>query len=153
MRDKFYQPRIIWFCVWLGIFLSIAVIGSWQANLYWQDDLAKSSKLELTTIRTILPYAIAYLEDRNRTDLIQQIVNADLGPFSLVITDPAGKIIYSPQSSPADEVDAAFLKSQKFFLLQKDPDFRKIFTKTLTRTEPIPLLLPMESPGLWAGFI
>ena len=66
MDNKFYRPNIIWLAIWLGIFFFVLIIGAWQTNLYWQDDRAKAIRQEFMAIRTILPYAVAYLERQER---------------------------------------------------------------------------------------
>lgn len=131
MKNKFYRPNIIWLAIWLGIFFTVLIIGAWQTNLYWQDDLAKSLRQEFMAIRPILPYAVAYLEGQERPELLQKIVDADLGPYALVITDRAGKIKYAPQSMPAEKI-AASLKGKEFYYLSKDPGARSSLTVPFT---------------------
>ncbi len=131
MDNKFYRPNIVWLAIWLGIFFIVLIIGAWQTNLYWQDDLAKSMRHEFIAIRAILPYAVAYLERQERPELLQKIVDADLGPYALVITDRAGKIKYAPQSVPAEKI-AAILKGKEFYYLSKDPDASSSLTVPFT---------------------
>ena len=134
MENKFYRPNIIWLTIWLGIFFIVLIIGAWQTNLYWQDDLAKSLRQEFMAIRTILPYAVAYLEGQERPELLQKIVDADLGPYALVITDRAGKIKYAPQSMPAEKI-AASLKGKEFYYLSKDPVAQSSLTVPFTEPD------------------
>jgi len=119
MKDKFYRPAIIWFMIWLAIFFSVCLIWSWQTKLYWQDDFAKYGSLEMRTIRTILPYAMVSLK-QNQPELLQNIVDADLGPYALVLTDRAGKINFAPRSWPAAKIDPNILKGKEFFYLFRD---------------------------------
>ena len=119
MKDKFYRPAIIWFMIWLAIFFSVCLIWSWQTKLYWQDDFTKSGGLEIHTIRTILPYAMVSLK-QNQPELLQNIVDADLGPYALVLTDSAGKIKFAPRSWPAAKIDPNILKGKEFFYLLRD---------------------------------
>ena len=83
-------------------------------------------------MRTILPYAVAYLEEHQRPELLQKIIDANLGPYALVITDRAGKIKYAPSSLPAEKIDASLLKGNKFFYLLKNPDSRRSLTGPYT---------------------
>lgn len=123
MDNKFYHPWIVWLGIWLAIFFAIIIIGSWQVSLYWQDNLAKSGKQEFIAVRSILPYAVEYLESQQRPDLLQQIIDTNLGPYALVITDKAGKIKYAPQSLHADKIDG-ILKVKEFYYVIKDPAAR-----------------------------
>ena len=120
MKDKFYRPAIIWFWIWLAIFVSVFLIGSWQANLYSQEDLAKSSRLEILTVRTVLPYAISYLEGQKQPDLLQRIFDANFGPYALVLTDGAGQIKYAPRSWSAGKIGPGLLQGKEFYYLLKD---------------------------------
>jgi hypothetical protein len=131
MDNKFYRPNIIWLAIWLAIFFIVLLIGAWQTNLYWQNDLAKSMGQEFKAIRPILPYAVAYLEHQERPELLQKIVDADLGPYILVITDRAGNIKYAPQSVPAEKI-AAHLKGKEFYYLAKNPNAQNSLTRPLT---------------------
>ena len=119
MKDKFYRPAIIWFMIWLAIFFSVCLIWSWQTELYWQDDFSKQGSLEIHTIRTILPYALTSLK-QNHSELLQNIVDADLGPYALVLTDSAGKIKIAPHSWPEGKIDPNILKGKEFFYLLRD---------------------------------
>lgn len=125
MKDKFFRPGMIWLGVWLAIFFAMFIIGSWQNELYWRGDLAKFSQLELVTVQKILPYAIAYLEEQQRPDLLQKILTHDLGPYALVLTDKAGNIEYPPPALPSGKVDTGSLKNHKFFYFYKNPDSRR----------------------------
>ncbi|MCX5888710.1 MAG: hypothetical protein NTY36_04575 [Deltaproteobacteria bacterium] len=124
MKDKFFRPAIIWFGIWLAIFFSVSLIGSWQTKLYWQDDVTRSRGLEILTIRTILPYALVYLEEQNQPDLLQKIFDADFGPYALVLTDRAGEVKYAPRSWPAGKIAPDLLKGKEFFYLLRDRAFR-----------------------------
>jgi hypothetical protein len=119
MKDKFYRPAIIWFMIWLAIFFSVCLIWSWQTKLYWRDDVTKSGSLEIHTIRTILPYALVSLK-QNQSQLLQNIVDADLGPYALVLTDSAGKIKFAPRSWSDGKIDPNILKGKEFFYLLRD---------------------------------
>jgi hypothetical protein len=121
---KFYQPKIIWFGVWMAIFMAIWQIGSWQNRLYWQDTESKFSVLEFLTAQKIVPYAIAYLEQQGRPDLLQKMIDADLGPYALVVTDGAGKIKFASHSLPSGKMDQDLLKGKNFFSIYQDPAAR-----------------------------
>ena len=125
MKSKFYRPNVIWLGVWLAIFFAMLLIASWQNDLYWRGDLAKFSQLELVTVGRILPYAIAYLEEQKHPEALQKIIEVNLGPYALVITDKEGHIKYAPPSVPSGRLDASLLKGNKFFYLLKNPDSRR----------------------------
>lgn len=118
MKYNVLRPNLIWSAVWLTFFIAILIIGSWQKDLYWRDNLARFNQLELFTARTVLPYAIAYLENEKRPDLLQRLINTDFGPYVLVITDKAGNIKYAPQYLPFRKID---LKQAAGFYLYKNP--------------------------------
>ena len=101
MKSKFFRPHIIWLGVWLAIFFAMLLIAAWQNDLYWRADLAKFSQLELVTVERILPYALAYLEEHQQPEALQKIIEDNLGPYALVITDKAGNIRYAPASAPS----------------------------------------------------
>jgi hypothetical protein len=105
--------------IWLAIFFSVCLIWSWQTKLYWQDDFTKYGSLEIHTIRTILPYAMGSLK-QNQPELLQNIVDADLGPYALVLTDSAGIIKFAPRSWPAAKIDPNILEGKEFFYLLRD---------------------------------
>ena len=92
MKDKFLPPYIIWLGVWLAMFIAILVIGSWQNNLNRQETLTESGRQELLGICRIFPYALAYLQEQQRPDLLKEVLSADLGPYAVVLTDKAGNI-------------------------------------------------------------
>ena len=121
MKDKVLPPYIIWLGVWLAMLIAILVIGSWQDNLKRQEALAKSGQRELASICSIFPYAIAYLEERQRPDLLKEILSADLGPYAVVLTDKVGNLKYAPDSWPPGDQGAALLKDKKYYYLFKDP--------------------------------
>jgi len=121
MKDKVLPPYIIWLGVWLAMLIAILVIGSWQDNLKRQEALAKSSQRELVGICSIFPYAIAYLEEQQRPDLLKEILSADLGPYAVVLTDKVGNLKYAPDSWPPGNRGAALLKGKKYYYLFKDP--------------------------------
>jgi hypothetical protein len=121
MKDKGLPPYIIWLGVWLAMLIAILVIGSWQDNLKRQEALAKSSQRELVGICSIFPYAIAYLEEQQRPDLLKEILSADLGPYAVVLTDKVGNLKYAPDSWPPGNRGAALLKDKKYYYLFKDP--------------------------------
>ena len=116
---------MIWLGVWLAIFFAMFSIASWQNDLYWRGDLAKFKQLELVTVQRILPYAIAYLEEQRQTDLLKKILNLDLGPYALVLTDKTGNIEYPSPASPSGKLDSGILKDQKYFYFYKNPDSRR----------------------------
>lgn len=101
------------------------IVASWQNDLYWRGNLAKFSHLEMVSVSRILPYAIAYLEEHQQPEALQKIIEVDLGPYALVITDKAGNIKYAPQSMPSDRLDSGLLKDHNFFYLLKNPDSRR----------------------------
>lgn len=103
------------------MFIAILVVGSWQNNLYQIDARAKAGQQQLVCIRSVLPYAIAYLEDNKRRDLLADSINADLGPYALVLTDRAGNIQAAPSSWPPGKEGRALLKGHEFFYLFKNP--------------------------------
>jgi hypothetical protein len=119
-HNKLYHPNIVWFGVWLAFFLVMVVIASWQNDLYRRDNRTRFSQMQLNAVRTILPYAAAYLEQQDRPDLLQKIVDADLGPFALVLTDKFGKIKYINRTLSSGKIDADFLKKQDFFYIYQD---------------------------------
>ncbi|MFZ0051512.1 MAG: hypothetical protein WAK96_07025 [Desulfobaccales bacterium] len=121
MKEKVLPPYIIWLGVWLAMLIAILVIGSWQDNLKRQEALAKSGQRELMGICSIFPYAIAYLEERQRPDLLKEILSADLGPYAVVLTDKVGNLKYAPDSWPPGNQGAALLKGKKYYYLFKDP--------------------------------
>ena len=125
MKSKFLRPQVIWLGVWLAIFFAMLLIAAWQNDLYWRGDLAKFSQLELVTVERILPYALAYLEEHQQPEALQKIIEDNLGPYALVITDKAGKIKYAPSSVPSGKLDSSLLKGNKFFYLLKNPDSRR----------------------------
>ncbi|MGD0828110.1 MAG: hypothetical protein ABSA09_08505 [Desulfobaccales bacterium] len=124
MKDKVLPPYIIWLGVWLAMFSAILVFGSWQDNLNRQEALAKSGQRELVGICSIFPYAIAYLEEQQRPDLLKEILSADLGPYAVVLTDKAGNLKYAPDSWPPGNQGVALLKGKKYYYLFKDPATR-----------------------------
>ncbi len=81
--------------------------------------LPSTAGLEIHTIRTILPYALVSLK-QNQPELLQNIVDADLGPYALVLTDSAGKIKFAPRSWPDGKIDPNILKGKEFFYLLRD---------------------------------
>jgi hypothetical protein len=121
VKRKFFPPHVIWFGVWLAFFLAIVTVGTWQNNLYQHSELTKSGQLQIIEARTVLPYAIAYLEEHQRSDLLERVFNPALGPYYLVLTDKAGNLKYAPASLPAGKGAPDFLKNQEFFYLFKDP--------------------------------
>ncbi|MFI5330313.1 MAG: hypothetical protein ACHQ2F_04660 [Desulfobaccales bacterium] len=125
MKSKFFRPHVIWLGVWLAIFFAMLLIAAWQNDLYWRGDLAKFSQLELVTVERILPYALAYLKEHQQPEALQKIIEDNLGPYALVITDKAGNIQYAPSSVPAGKLDSSLLKGNKFFYLLKNPDSRR----------------------------
>jgi hypothetical protein len=118
MKYHVLRPNLIWLGVWLTFFAAILIIGSWQKDLYWRDNLARFNRLELFTVRSVLPYAIAYLENEKRPDLLQRLINNELSPYGLVITDPDGNIKYSSQFRPSQKID---LKQTTNINLYKNP--------------------------------
>jgi hypothetical protein len=118
MKYNVLRTNLIWFGIWLTFFFAILIIGSWQKDLYWRDNLARFNQLELFTVRSVLPYAVAYLEDEQRPDLLQRIINTEFGPYFLVITDKTGHIKYAPEFLPAREID---LTQAEGFNLYKSP--------------------------------
>lgn len=120
MKSKFYRPNIIWFGVWMAICCAMLIIGSWQKDLYRQADENKFKQVELVTVSKVLPYALAYLEEQKRADLLVNLINVDLGPYAVVITDKARKIKFLPTGLSADN-GANFLKGKEFFYLIKSP--------------------------------
>ncbi len=118
MKYNVLRPNIIWLGVWLTFFVAIVNIASWQKDLYWRDNLERFKGLELFTVSSVLPYAIAYLENGKRPDLLQRIINTDFGPYVLVITDKDGNIKYAPQFLPSQKID---LTQAEGFCLYKDP--------------------------------
>ncbi len=121
MKDKFLPPYIIWLGVWLAMFIAILVLGSWQDHLNRQETLAESGQRELVGISSILPYALAYLEEQQRPDLLKEILSADLGPYAVVLADKAGNLEYAPDFWPPGDRGAALLKGKKYYYLCKDP--------------------------------
>jgi len=124
MKSKFYRPGVIWLGVWLAIFFAILLIASWQNNLYWRANLARFGDQELVAVEKILPYAIAYLAER-QPESLQDLINVDLGPYALVITDKTGKIRYASPSLVSGKSDANLLKGKKFFYFFRNPDAAK----------------------------
>jgi hypothetical protein len=125
MKSKFFRPNVIWLGVWLAIFFAVLIIASWQNDLYWRGNLAKFSQLEMVTVGRILPYAIAYLEEQKQPEALQKIIETNLGPYALVITDKAGNVKYAPPFLPSGSLDHSLLKENKFFFLLKNPDSRR----------------------------
>jgi len=125
MKFKFFRPSVIWLGIWLAIFSAMLIIASWQNDLYWRSDLAKSGQLELVTVERIMPYAIAYLAERQQAEALQKIAAADLGPYALVITDKAGNIKYAPPPWASGKPDPGLLKGGKFYYLLNNPDSRR----------------------------
>ena len=125
MKSKFFRPNVIWLGVWLAIFFAMLLIAAWQNDLYWRGDLAKFSQLEMVTVGRILPYAVAYLEEQKQPEALQKIIETNLGPYALVITDKDGNIKYAPPSVPSGKLDSSLLKGNKFFYLLKNPDSRR----------------------------
>jgi hypothetical protein len=125
MKSKFFRPNVIWLGVWLAISFAMLIIASWQNDLYWRGDLAKFSQLEMVTVGRILPYAIAYLEEQKQTEALQKIIEVNLGPYALVITDEVGNIKFAPPSLPSGKFNPSLLKDSKFFYLYKNPDSRR----------------------------
>jgi hypothetical protein len=125
MKSKFFRPPVIWLGIWLAIFSAMLIIASWQNDAYWRSDLARSGQLELVTVARILPYAIAYLVERQQAEALQKIAEADLGPYALVITDKAGNIKYAPPSWASGKPAPGLLKGQKFYYLLHNPDSRQ----------------------------
>ncbi len=121
MKYKFFRPNMIWLGIWLAIFVVMLLIGSWQNDLYWRDSQTKLKNLEFITIQTVLPYAIAYGEKQEQPEILQHIIDADLGPYGLVITDKAGKIKYASRSLSSLKLDDKFLKDRRFLYLNKNP--------------------------------
>src|SRR5208337_1521411 len=121
MKDRVLSPYIIWLGVWLAMFIAILVFGSWQNNLTRQEALTKSGQQELAGVCSILPYAIAYLEEQQRPDLLKEILSANLGPYAVVLTDKVGNLKYAPDSWPPGNRGAALLKGEKYYYLFKDP--------------------------------
>ncbi len=120
MKDRFFRPSIVWFGVWLAIFIAILLIGSWQTRLYWQDEFADAANLEILTLRALLPAAASSWKDKKRPDLLKNIIDADLGPYALVLTDRAGGIQYVSPGLPAGKIDPGWLQGKEFFYLLAD---------------------------------
>ncbi|MGB8872545.1 MAG: hypothetical protein WCB64_06240 [Desulfobaccales bacterium] len=142
MKDKFLPPYIVWLGVWLAMFIAILVIGSWQNNLNRQEALTESGQQELQGICRIFPYALAYLQEQQRPDLLKEILSADLGPYAVVLTDKAGNIEYAPRSWPSGNRGAALLKGKKFYFLSQDPAAQPSLTGPYTDAQA--LLVPQE---------
>lgn len=119
MKDRFFRPAVIWFIVWLAIFFSVFLIWFWQTKLYQQDDFAQASRLEIHTIRTLLPEALAALY-QSHPELLQNLIDADLGPYALVLTDRTGAVKYAPRSWPMDKMTPDLLHGKEFFYLFRD---------------------------------
>jgi hypothetical protein len=132
MKSKFFRPPVIWLGIWLAIFSAMIIIASWQNDLYWRSDLAKSGQLELVTVARILPYAIAYLAERQQAEALQKIAEADLGPYALLITDKAGNIRYAPPSWASGKPDSGVLKGRQFYYLLPNPDSRRALSGPYT---------------------
>ena len=138
MKSKFFRPHVIWLGVWLAIFFAMLLIAAWQNDLYWRGDLAKFSQLELVTVERILPYAVAYLKEHQQPETLQKIIEVNLGPYALVITDQAGNIKYAPPSVPSGKLDSSLLKGNKFFYLLKNPDSRRSLSGPYTAGDTPP---------------
>ena len=148
MKSKFFRPHFIWLGVWLAIFFAMLLIAAWQNDLYWRADLAKFSQLELVTVERIVPYALAYLEEHQQPEALQKIIEDNLGPYALVITDKAGNIQYAPASAPSGKPGASLLKGSKFFYLLKNPDSRRSLSGPYTEgTAPAAAQEQTESLG------
>jgi len=146
MKSKFFHPSIIWLGVWLAIFFAMALIASWQNHLYWRASLAKSGDQELTAVEQVLPYALAYLAER-QPESLSALIKTDLGPYALVLTDQGGKVRYVSPSLKFGPSEADFLKGQSYYNLFSKPTAGKSLSGPFLDANRAPA--PPEAGEVW----
>ncbi len=122
MKRWINNPFVIW-----GFFMSVVFfMGSWititQHDNYWKATIARTQVIEFNMLHASLPYALAFLEEHKKPDLMQQLLNANFGEFSIVYADNHGSIIRSTQNLiPQVRLDDGHLAGARFSYVYKKP--------------------------------
>ena len=74
------------------IIIVIFFIAYYQHKIYWQSTITRVQTVDFNILHATLPYAIAFLEENHRSDLIEHVLNSNYGFFSMVYTDMEGNI-------------------------------------------------------------
>jgi hypothetical protein len=121
MNTRFLRPSVVWSGVWIAFSVLIFSIAYWQSKLYCKDSIERVQKQEFKMLHSILPYAVAFLEEHGQTRQIRGALQPDQDLFTVVYTDLAGAIKYPPPSADSPAVKITSLRNYKFSYVYKSP--------------------------------
>jgi len=111
--------------VWLlfSLFICIVIlITYYQYKNYWESTITRVQTVDFNILHATLPYAIAFLEEDQRSDLIEQVLNSNYGFFSMAYTDMKGNIKFSTKAKfPHVKLNQSDLDHSQFSYVFKKP--------------------------------
>lgn len=122
MSNKVFRPIMLWSGLWIIISIVILSAMWYQNKFYTENTIVRVQTVDFNILHAFLPYAIAFLEEHNQADLIQQVLNSNFGLFTMVYTDLTGKIKYQtnlPETSR--EIEPTTLDRYKSSYVYKTP--------------------------------
>jgi hypothetical protein len=101
MRTFFSNPNRLWAIIF--VIASLVVLGvTYNAYYtYWNNTIYRVQTVDFNILHATLPYALAFLEEHHRLDLIQPILNTNYGLFGIAYIDSKdkNKILFKTSTS------------------------------------------------------
>jgi hypothetical protein len=77
-------------------------------------------------LHSALPYALAFLEEKERPDLIQEVLNSNFGLFGIVYTDLDGKVLFTTSSDRHRFSESAVANATGYSYVYEQPHEQQI---------------------------
>ena len=113
------------------IILVISYITYHQYKNYWQSTITRVQTVDFNILHATLPYAIAFLEENQKSDLIEHVLNSNYGFFSMIYTDMGGNVKFSTKSKlPHVKLNQSDFDEYQFSYVYKKPLSQQCAAKT-----------------------
>jgi len=121
---------IVW-SIFSSIIFLIICITYHQYKNYWQSTITRVQTVDFNILHATLPYAIAFLEENQKSDLIEHVLNSNYGFFSMVYTDMEGNIKFSTKPKLTHvKLNQSNLDQYQFSYVFKKPFAQQCSAKT-----------------------